>query len=114
MSIERIDVGTRMSQIVIHGDTIYLSGQVGNADESVADQTRTILAKIEERLEKAGSDKTKILQCIIWLADMADFAEMNDVWDAWAPEGHAPARACGEAKLARPELKVEMTVTAAK
>ncbi|WP_350335974.1 RidA family protein [Coralliovum pocilloporae] len=114
MSIERLEVGQRMSKIVIHGETIYLCGQVGTAGDSVADQTRTILQKVEDLLAQAGSDKYHMLQCVIWLADMADFAEMNAVWDAWVPEGHAPARACGEAKLARPELKVEMIVTAAK
>jgi enamine deaminase RidA (YjgF/YER057c/UK114 family) len=79
----------------------------------VADQTRTCIEKVEKLLAEAGSDSTRILQCVIWLADMADFAEMNGVWDAWVPEGHAPARACGEAKLATPELKVELIVTAA-
>lgn len=112
--IERQHIGQRMSKIVTHGDTIYLCGQVGTAGDSVADQTRQCLEKVEALLAEAGSDKNHMLQCIIWLADMADFAEMNDVWDAWVPEGHAPARACGEAKLARPELKVELIVTAAK
>ncbi|ABF62273.1 Endoribonuclease L-PSP (plasmid) [Ruegeria sp. TM1040] len=64
-------------------------------------------------LRDAGSSREQMLQAIVWLADMADFAEMNEVWDAWVPEGHAPARACGEAKLARAELKVEIIVTAA-
>ncbi|QYX55816.1 RidA family protein [Roseovarius sp. SCSIO 43702] len=112
--ITRMDTKRRMSQIVVHGDTIYLAGQVGNAGDSVADQTKTCLESIEALLEKAGSDSTRILQATIWLADMADFAEMNAVWDAWVPEGHAPARACGEAKLAHPELKVEFMITAAK
>lgn len=112
--IIRKQTGTRMSRIVMHGDTIYLCGQVGTAGDSVADQTRSCLDKIETLLAEAGSDKTRILQTTIWLADMADFAEMNAVWDAWVPEGHAPARACGEAKLARPELKVELLVTAAR
>ena len=103
----------RMSQIVIHGDTIYLAGQVGTRGDSVADQTRTCLEKVEALLAEVASDSTRILQTTIWLADMADFAEMNAVWDAWVPEGHAPARACGEAKLASPELKVELLVTAA-
>jgi len=111
--IKRMETGQRMSRIVIHNDTVYLCGQVGNAGDSVADQTRTCLEKIEDLLAKAGTDKTRILQTTIWLADMTDFTEMNAVWDAWVPEGHAPARACGEAKLARPELKVEMLVTAA-
>ncbi|WP_428514983.1 RidA family protein [Roseovarius sp.] len=112
--IVRHHTAARMSQIVIHGETIYLAGQVGNRGDSVADQTRTCLEKVEALLGEAGSDATRILQCTIWLADMADFAEMNDVWDSWVPEGHAPARACGEAKLAHPELKVELLVTAAK
>jgi len=111
--ITRHNPGQRMSQIVTHNGTVYLAGQVGNPGDSVADQTRTCLEKIEKLLAEAGSDSTRILQCVIWLADMADFAEMNSVWDAWVPEGHAPARACGEAKLATPELKVELIVTAA-
>ncbi|MEX3011148.1 RidA family protein [Hoeflea sp. TYP-13] len=111
--IERIDVGTRMSKIVKHNGVAYLCGQVGTRGESVADQTAECLRKVETLLEKAGSGKEQILQAIIWLADMADFDEMNAVWDAWAPEGHAPARACGEAKLASPELAVEIIITAA-
>ncbi|WP_037308630.1 RidA family protein [Ruegeria halocynthiae] len=112
MTITRMETGQRMSKIVKHNGTIYLCGQVG-AGETVADQTRDCLSRIEALLEQAGSDKTHILQAIIWLADMQDFAEMNAVWDAWAPEGHAPARACGEAKLAREALKVEIIITAA-
>lgn len=111
--IERLHTGQRMSKIVKHNGTAYLCGQVGNADDNIADQTRECIRRIEALLEEAGSSKEQMLQVVIWLADMADFAEMNAVWDAWVPEGHAPARACGEAKLARPELKVEMTVTAA-
>ncbi|MRU14825.1 RidA family protein [Roseovarius sp. A21] len=112
--VTRAHVGQRMSQIVTHGDTIYLAGQVGNPGDSVADQTKTCIERVETLLAEAGSDATRILQCVIWMADMADFAEMNAVWDAWVPEGHAPARACGEAKLATPEYKVEFIVIAAK
>ncbi|NIZ63428.1 hypothetical protein DL239_20910 [Sedimentitalea sp. CY04] len=112
--IKRTHVGARMSQIVTHGDTIYLAGQVGTAGDSVADQTRSCLEKVDALLAEAGSDKTRILQSTIWLADMADFAEMNAVWDNWVPEGHTPARACGEAKLARPDFKVEFLVVAAR
>ncbi|UWQ25655.1 RidA family protein [Leisingera aquaemixtae] len=112
--ITRKHTGQRMSQIVIHGETIYLAGQVGTAGASVEQQTKDCLAKIDALLAEAGSDKTRILQTVIWLADMKDFAEMNAVWDAWVPEGHAPARACGEAKLAREDLLVEFIVTAAK
>lgn len=111
--ITRHHTGQRMSQIVTHNGTIYLAGQVGEKGDSVADQTRSCLSKVEKLLAEAGSDTTRILQCTIWLADMADFAEMNAVWDAWVPEGHAPARACGEARLARDTLKVEVIVTAA-
>lgn len=112
--IERQQTNKRMSQIVTHGDTVYLAGQVGNPGDSVADQTSEILRKIDTLLEQAGSSREHILQAVIWLADMNDFGEMNDVWDAWVPEGHAPARACGESKLARPDFTVEITVIAAK
>ncbi|MBV7396410.1 RidA family protein [Mameliella sediminis] len=110
--IERIDVGTRMSRIVKHNGVAYLCGQVGDG-ATVTEQTKDCLSRVESLLAKAGSSPEQMLQVVIWLADMADFAEMNAVWDAWVPEGHAPARACGEAKLARKELKVEIIVTAA-
>ena len=113
MTIRRIDVGPRMSDIVIHNNTIYLAGQVGAPGASVTEQTKAVLASIDELLAKAGSDKTKILQAIIWLADMNTFGEMNAVWDAWVPQGHTPARATGEAKLATPDYKVEIIITAA-
>ncbi len=113
MTLERKHTNPRMSQITIHGDTIYLAGQVGKG-ETVADQTRDMLASVDRLLEEAGSDRTRILQAVIWLADMADFEEMNGVWDAWIPEGHAPGRACGEAILAAPKFRVEVIVTAAK
>ena len=112
--IIRKQIGTRSSKIVEHSGTVYLTGQVGTAGDSIQDQTRQCLEKVEALLAEAGTDKTRILRCVIWLADMADFAEMNEIWDAWVPEGHAPTRACGESKLARAELKVEMIVTAAK
>ena len=110
--IERQEIGQRMSKIVKHNGTVYLCGQVG-AGDNVTEQTQDCLARVDALLKQAGSSREQILQAIIWVADMADFAEMNAVWDAWVPEGHAPARACGEAKLARPELKVEVIVTAA-
>lgn len=113
MDIKRIETGPRMSQAVVHGNTIYLAGQVGKVGDSVADQTRTCLEQIETLLKGLNSDPTRILQTTIWLADMADFAEMNEVWDAWVPQGHTPARACGEAKLAHPDLLVEFIVIAA-
>ena len=110
--IERQETAQRMSKIVKHNGTVYLCGQVG-AGDTVTEQTQDCLARVDALLDQAGSSRDQILQAIIWVADMADFAEMNAVWDAWVPAGHAPARACGEAKLARPELKVEVIVTAA-
>ena len=112
--IIRIKTGNRMSQIVIHNDTIYLAGQVGNTEDEVAEQTKTCLEKVEGLLNEAGSDKTLILQTTIWLADISDFAKMNEVWDAWIKPGTSPARACGEAKLAKPGLKIEVTLVAAR
>ena len=111
--ITRHHTTQRMSQIVQHGDTIYLAGQVGTAGASVAQQTQDCLDNIDRLLGEVGSDKSRILQAVIWLDDMKDFQEMNGVWDAWVPQGAAPARACGEAKLARPEFTVEIIVTAA-
>jgi len=111
--ITRHHTNQRMSQIVQHGDTIYLAGQVGTAGASVAQQTQDCLDQIDTLLAEVGSDKSRILQAVIWLDNMSDFAEMNGVWDAWVPEGAAPARACGEAKLAKPEFTVEIIITAA-
>ena len=110
--IDRIETATRMSKIVKHNGVAYLCGQVGGG-QSVSEQTQDCLSRVEVLLVKAGSSKEDILQAIIWLADMDDFAVMNAVWDAWVPEGHAPARACGEAKLARKELRVEIIVITA-
>lgn len=114
MSIERIGSGPRMSQAVTHGNTVYLAGQVGAPGESVTAQTKAVLASVEALLAQAGSDKSKILSATIWLADMADFAEMNAVWDVWVDGKDAPARATGEAKLATPDYKVEVIVVAAR
>ena len=110
--ITRIEPGPRRSKAVIHNGTVYLCGQVGDG-ATVTEQTRDCLARVDALLAQAGSSREHILQAIVWLADIADFAEMNAVWDAWLPAGHAPARACGEARLARPALKVEVIVTAA-
>ena len=111
--IERIECGPRMSMGVVHGGIVYLAGQVGKAGDSVADQTHTALAEVDRLLAKAGTDRTRILTAQIWLADMADFADMNAVWDAWVPQGHCPARATGESRLATPDYRVEVIVTAA-
>ncbi|MDD9741636.1 RidA family protein [Marinovum sp. SP66] len=113
MSITRLHPGPRMSQVVIHNDTVYLAGQVGTAGADVATQTRDCLAAIDTLLDEAGSNKSMLLQVIIWLADMGDFQEMNAVYDAWIDPANPAARACGEAKLATPEYKVEFIVTAA-
>lgn len=114
MSITRMESGTRMSQIVTHGDTVYLAGQVASGD-TVADQTRGILEKIDALLTQAGTDKSKLLSTTIWLCSMDDFAEMNGVWDAWIDPANPPARACVESpRLATPEFRVEMMVTAAR
>ncbi|MBX3576302.1 MAG: RidA family protein [Rhizobiaceae bacterium] len=112
MTIRRIEAGPRMSQAVIHGNTVYLAGQVGDG-ATVAEQTKDILATVDRLLAEAGSAKSKILQAIIWLDDMKNFAEMNSVWDKWVDGPNAPARATGEAKLAAPQYKVEIIITAA-
>lgn len=112
MTIERIESGARMSQAVVHGGIAYLAGQVGAPGETVTAQTTEVLAQIDRLLALAGTDKTRILTAQIWLADMADFAAMNAVWDGWVSQGNAPARWTGEAKLATAEYKVEIIVTA--
>lgn len=114
MPVKRIGVGPRMSQAVIHADTVYTAGQVAldKPGASVAEQTRNILERIDGLLAEAGSDKSKLLTATIWLADMGDFAEMNAVWDAWVTEGHTPCRACVESKLATPDFAVEIQVVA--
>ena len=114
MSITRIDQGPRLSEAVIHGDTIYLAGQIGAPGESIAAQTRTALAEIDALLAQTGSSKDHLLSATIWLADMADFDEMNAAWDAWIAGHPAPARATGEVKLFSPDYKVEIIVVAAK
>jgi enamine deaminase RidA (YjgF/YER057c/UK114 family) len=115
MSIRRIGAGPRMSQAVIHGDTVYLAGQVSRdpTAKSVAEQTKAILAQLDATLAEAGSDKTKLLSASIWLSDISTFDEMNKVWDGWVSNGNAPARATVEAKLAAPQFKVEIGVIAA-
>ena len=113
MTVRRIEPGPRMSQAVVHGGTVYLAGQVGAPGQSVADQTRAVLAQVERLLGEAGSDKSRILAATIWLADIGDFAEMNSVWDSWIDPANPPARATGESRLAAPEFKVEIIVTAA-
>ena len=112
--ITRIQPGSRMSQAVVHGDLVWLAGQVGAPGESVTAQTEAILGKIEALLAEAGSSKSRLLQATIWLASKDDFAEMNAVWDAWIDPDNPPARACGESRLATPDYRVEIIVVAAR
>lgn len=112
--VQRFDVGTRLSEMALHNGVCYLAGQVaGDATQDMAGQTRQVLAAIDTLLARAGSDKGKLLMCQIFITDLADFAAMNQVWEAWLPAGQAPPRATVLAKLAKPEWKVEMVVTAA-
>lgn len=115
MTIKRIKTNKRMSQAVVHGNLVTTAGQVAQnaAGESAAEQTKDILQAIDALLAEAGTDKSKLISANIWLADMADFAAMNSVWDAWVVEGETPARACVESKLAMPQFTVEIAVVAA-
>jgi enamine deaminase RidA (YjgF/YER057c/UK114 family) len=116
MSIERIGVGPRMSQAVVHGHTIYLAGQVADkaAGGGVGEQTKEILGTIDRLLAEAGSDKTHIVSATIYLTDISTFAEMNAIWEGWVAKGCTPARATVEAKLAAPAYRVEIACIAAK
>ncbi|MBE9639996.1 RidA family protein [Salipiger mangrovisoli] len=112
MTITRIEPGARMSQAVVHNGIVYLAGQVGHGADITA-QCQDALAQVDRLLAEAGSDKSRLLTTTIWLADMADFAAMNAVWDSWVDAANPPARATGEAKLATPDYLVEFIVTAA-
>ena len=116
MSIQRFDTGPRMSQVVVHGDTVYLAGIVANktAGESVTKQTQEVLLIIDGHLAKAGTDKSKLLSTTIYITDMKNFAEMNAVWDGWVSPGNTPARATVEVNLAGPKYGVEIMVIAAR
>lgn len=116
MTITRKHQGPRMTQIVVHGDTVYLAGQVAmnKPGGSIGEQTQDILDTIDGYLAEAGTDKSKLLSANLWITDMAGFAEMNTVWDAWVDPDNTPARACVEAKLATPDYDVEIMVVAAK
>jgi len=111
--IKRFHTGPRMSGAVVHNGVAYLAGQVGQPGSDVSGQTQDCLDAIDGLLAEIGTDKTRILSAQIWLADMADFAAMNTVWEKWVPQGHTPARATGESKLATPDYRVEIIVTAA-
>jgi enamine deaminase RidA (YjgF/YER057c/UK114 family) len=112
--IERFDSGPRMSEMVVHQGTVYLAGQVADdANADIRGQTRQVLDAIDALLARAGSSKARILRAQVYLADLADFAAMNEVWEAWVVPGQAPARATVQAALARPQWKIEIVVTAA-
>lgn len=115
MTITRIGTGKRMSQCVIHNGVAYLAGIVAEdaKGKSVLEQTKDVLAQIDAILKEAGSDKTKLLKANIWLTDMATFGQMNEAWDGWVAQGHTPARATVESKLAAPGYDVEIMVEAA-
>ncbi|MCK1790124.1 RidA family protein [Pseudomonas violetae] len=115
MSIQRQLTNERMSQIVVHSNTVYLAGQVGDdLSAGIEQQTRETLANIERLLDLAGTDKTRLLSVTVYLKDIdAHFAGMNSVWDKWLPKGVAPARAAVESKLCEPEILVELSVVAA-
>ncbi|TNB46585.1 RidA family protein [Martelella lutilitoris] len=112
MTVKRIEVGPLMTGAVVHGNTVYLSGQTGSG-ATVTEQAKDCLAKVDRLLAAAGSDKSKLLQTLIYLKDMGDFAEMNSVWKDWIDPANPPARATSQAELAKPEILVEFTVTAA-
>lgn len=114
MTMTHIGANQRMSQAIIHNQTVYLAGQVPqDADAPMRAQTEQVLAAIDALLAKAGTDKSHLLAATIWVTDMAEFSEMNAAWDAWVAPGRPPVRACVEAALAKPEWKVEIMVTAA-
>jgi enamine deaminase RidA (YjgF/YER057c/UK114 family) len=114
MTIQRFDVGPRMSEMAVHNGTVYLAGQVAaDGSQDISGQTRQVLQAIDDLLARAGSDKSRILRAQIFLKDLADFAAMNAVWEAWVVAGHAPPRATVQAHLAKPEWKIEIVVTAA-
>lgn len=114
MTIKYLESGARMSQVTIHSGTVYTAGQVASdTSADAAGQTQQILDGLDRLLKEAGTDKSQLLSATIWLADLADFAGMNSAWDKWVTSGRTPARACVEARLAKPEWKVEIMVVAA-
>lgn len=114
MEIKRMHVGPRLSEAAVHSGVVYLAGQIAEeTTQNIDGQTREVLSHVDRLLAEAGSDKTRILMCQIFLADIKDIAAMNAIWDAWVPAGHTPPRATVQAMLARPELLVEVVVTAA-
>lgn len=114
MEIKRLHVGKTLSEAAIHNGVVYLAGQIAeDTTQNIGGQTREVLGHIDRLLAEGGSDKTRILSCQIFLADLKDFDAMNAVWNDWVAQGHAPPRATVEARLAKPEWLVEIVVTAA-
>jgi enamine deaminase RidA (YjgF/YER057c/UK114 family) len=114
MDIQRLHVGKMLSEVAIHNGTIYLAGQIAeDTTRDIAGQTREVLGHIDRLLDEAGSDKTRILMCQIFITDLQNFNAMNAVWNEWVADGHSPPRATVQASLAKPELLIEMVVTAA-
>jgi enamine deaminase RidA (YjgF/YER057c/UK114 family) len=114
MEIKRLHVGKRLSEIAIHNGTIYLAGQIAeDTGQGIEGQMREVLGHVDRLLNEAGSDKSCVLMCQIFISSMADFPAMNSVWDEWVPQGHTPPRATVEAKLANPACLVEVCITAA-
>jgi len=114
LTIQRFETNRRMSQVVVHNGVAYLAGQVPtDYTADIGTQTEQVLAKIDALLAQAGTDKSKLLSATIWLSDLRYFPEMNAKWDAWVPEGHAPARATVQAALADPQIKIEIGIIAA-
>jgi enamine deaminase RidA (YjgF/YER057c/UK114 family) len=114
MMVQRFDVGTRLSEMAVHNGVCYLAGQVAaDGSQDITGQAQQVLASIDALLARAGSDKSKLLMVQIFIKDLADFAALNAVWEAWLPAGNAPPRATVQAHLAKPEWRVELVVTAA-
>jgi len=113
MEIKRFHVGKRMSEIAVHNGTVYLAGQIAEQKGDIKAQTTEVLGHIDRLLAEAGSDKAHILRAQIYITDLANFAAMNEVWEAWVAEGNAPPRATVKAELANPEWLIEIVVTAA-
>ena len=112
--VQRFDVGARLSEMAVHNGTCWLAGQVAaDGTQDISGQTRQVLAAINALLARAGTDKSKIVMCQIYIKDLADFPALNAVWEAWVAPGNAPPRATVQAELAKPQWKVEMVVTAA-
>lgn len=113
MQIERLDMNHRRSRLVKYNDMCFLSGQFSDSDGDINQQTRETLAKIDDLLARAGTDKSRLLTAQIWLKDMSDFKAMNEVWDAWIDPANPPTRCCGQVLMADPSMRIEIVVSAA-